>query len=290
MENHLIFIVGILCSLWLLYKLISFIYPYVRHSNIKKYLVNDAYAIITGSTDGIGKAIAIALAQNGFNIILHGRNPDKLQVTATELKTNYPERKVICLLHDGSKNSQMNIEAIKHLPITVLVNNVGIGPINELAKFSGSQIDETITLNTAFPSQLTRSLLPQFNSPSLILNVSSYAGLFPPPYLAVYAGTKAYNTAFSISLARELENTEVISLITGSVNTGSNTKPVKFMRPSAATYAKHILSIVGCGKKSIMPYWPHAIQTFLISLLPERMIDNATKKAMQKELNQPQLT
>jgi 17beta-estradiol 17-dehydrogenase / very-long-chain 3-oxoacyl-CoA reductase len=34
-----------------------------------------------------------------------------------------------------------------------------------------------------------------------------------------------------------------------------------------------------------MPYWPHAVQTFIISLLPEKMIDNATKKAMQKELN-----
>jgi 17beta-estradiol 17-dehydrogenase / very-long-chain 3-oxoacyl-CoA reductase len=57
------------------------------------------------------------------------------------------------------------------------------------------------------------------------------------------------------------------------------------MRPSAATYAERILAIVGCGKKSIMPYWPHAVQTFIISLLPEKMIDNATKKAMQKELN-----
>ena len=287
MGNHIVFIIGVLCSFWLLYRLIKFIYPYVRRSNLKKYLVNDAYAVITGSTDGIGKAIAIALANNGFNIVLHGRDPDKLQAVKTEIKTNYPECKVICLLHDASKNSQMNIEKIEHLPIKILVNNAGIGPINEFAKFSSSEIDETITLNMAFPSQLTRRLLPHLSKQSLILNISSYAGLFPPPYLAVYAGTKAYNNAFSISLARELENTEVISLITGSVNTGSNTKPVTFMRPGATTYARHVLAIVGCGRKSIMPYWPHAIQTFLISLLPEKMIDNATKKAMQKELNRP---
>jgi len=108
--------------------------------------------------------------------------------------------------------------------------------------------------------------------------------LFPPPYLAVYAATKAYNNAFSISLARELDNIEVISLLTGSVNTGTNKKPVSFIRPSASTYAKHVLKIVGCGRKSIMPYLPHAIQTYLISLLPERLIDNATKNAIKKEM------
>lgn len=286
MENYLIFAIGEICSLWLLYRLVSFIYPYVRPSNLKRYLVKNAYAVVTGSTDGIGKALALELAQRGFNIILHGRNPHKLQAVENEIKMDCPDCEVICLLHDGSKNSQMDIESIKHLPVNILVNNVGVGSINELVKLSNEEIKETITLNTEFPSQLTRNLLPKLSKqPSLILNVSSYAGLFPPPYLAVYAGTKAYNTAFSISLARELENIEVVSLITGSVNSGTNTKPVTFMRPSAATYAERILSIVGCGKKSIMPYWPHAIQTFIISLLPEKMIDNATKKAMQKELN-----
>ncbi|PSL44667.1 17beta-estradiol 17-dehydrogenase / very-long-chain 3-oxoacyl-CoA reductase [Chitinophaga niastensis] len=285
MGNSIVFIIGTLSAVWLLYRLIRFIHPYIRRSNLKKYLVNDAYAIVTGATDGIGKAIAIALAHNGFNIILHGRNRNKLQAVESEIKANHPECKVICLLHDGSKSSWMDIKAIAHLPIKVLVNNVGVGPINALENFSGKEIDETITLNTAFPSQLTSSLLPHFSKPSLILNVSSYAGLFPPPYLAIYAGTKAYNNAFSISLARELENIEVISLITGSVNTGTNTKPVTFMRPDATTYAKHVLAIVGCGRKSIMPYLPHAIQTFLISLLPEKLIDNATKKAMQKEID-----
>ena len=286
MGNYIIFSIGALCSLCLLYRLISFIYPYVRPSNLKIYIIKDAYAVVTGSTDGIGKALAMELAHRGFNIVLHGRNPHKLQAVEKEIRTNYPGRAIVCLLHDGSKNSQMNLEEIKDLPVSILVNNVGVGPVNELAKLSNDEINETITLNTAFPSQLTRNLLPQLSKhPSLILNVSSYAGLFPPPYLAVYAGTKAYNNAFSISLARELENIEVISLITGSVNTGSNTKPVTFMRPDAATYAERILATAGCGKKSIMPYWPHAIQTFIISLLPEKMIDNATKKVMQKELS-----
>jgi len=284
MENKVFYIVGIVSCAWLLYRIIRFFYPYMRSSTLKKYLTKDAYALITGATDGIGKAIAVELAAKGFNVILHGRNPKKLKSVEREIKTKHTDSKVICLLHDGSKNSQLDISTIQELPITVLVNNVGVGPINELISFTNQEIDETITLNTAFPSQLTRNLIPYMQKCSLILNVSSYAGLFPPPYLAVYAATKAYNNAFSISLARELENTEVISLITGSVNTGTNKKPVSFMRPSASTYAKHVLKVVGCRRKSIMPYLPHAIQTYIISLLPERLIDNATKSAIKKEL------
>ena len=60
--------------------------------------------------------------------------------------------------------------------------------------------------------------------------MSSYAGLLSPPYLAFYVGTKAYHNAFSTSLAREIDDMEVISLLTGSVNTESNKKQVSIMR------------------------------------------------------------
>lgn len=285
MVHHIVLGVGIATCLWLLYKCIKFVRPYIRRSSLGKYLIPDAYALVTGSTDGIGKAIAIELAGKGFNLVLHGRNSHKLMAVESEIKGIRPDCKVISLLHDGSKNGQMDISMITTLPITVLVNNVGVGPINELINFTNEQIDETITLNTTFPSQLTRNILPHLNKYSLILNVSSYAGLFPPPFLAIYAATKAYNNAFSISLARELDNKEVISLITGSVHTGSNKKPVSFIRPAASTYAKHVLRIIGCGSKVIMPYWPHAVQTFIVSLLPDRLIDTASKNAIKKEIN-----
>jgi len=284
MLHQIVFIIGFCFCLWVLYRVINFIYPYVKPSGLQKYLHPDSYALITGSTDGIGKAIALELSRRGFNIILHGRNSDKLRVIENEIKTINIHCKIISLLHDGSRNNPLDLSSIKDLPISVLVNNVGVGPIDELTSFTNKEIEETIRLNTIFPSQLTRNLLPQLNKQSLILNVSSYAGLFPPPYLAVYAGTKAYNNAFSISLARELEGIEVISLITGSVNTGTNRKPVTLMRPSAEKYAKSVLNIVGCGRKSIMPYWPQAIQTYFISLLPERLLDHATKNAIKKEL------
>lgn len=269
----------------MLCRIVHFVFPYVLPSNIKDYHSDGTYAFVSGSTDGIGKAIALELACKGFNIILHGRNAEKLQTVEQEIKTLNPVCEVVSIVHDGSTKSQLAVHSIANLPIAVLVNNVGVGPMGRLEDFSPSQIEETITLNTAFPSQLTRSLLPLLRKKSLILNVSSYTALFPPPYLAVYAATKAYNNAFSIALQRERDDLEIICLLTGSVNTGANKKEVTFMRPDSRTYAKAVLNIVGCGRKSIMPYWPHAIQTFVMSLLPERLLDNATKSAIQKELN-----
>lgn len=284
MINQLIWSIGTLTLAVLFFQLFKFIIPYLRSSQLLKYKTEDAYALITGATEGIGKAIALELANNGFNVIIHGRNAEKLKLVENEIITKNTTCKVTHLVHDGSKSSKMDLSSVFHLPITILVNNVGVGPISEFIEMSNQEIDETITLNTVFPSQLTHDLIPFFKKPALILNVSSYAGLLPPPYLAVYAGTKAYNNAFSISLARELENIEVISLLTGSVNTGSNRKPVSFMRPSAETYAKCVLNRIGCGRQSIMPYWQHATQTFLISILPQKFIDKTAKNALRKEL------
>lgn len=49
--------------------------------------------MITGSTDGIGKGFAEVLAEEGFNIVIHGRNPEKLEKTKQEMEAKYKERK-----------------------------------------------------------------------------------------------------------------------------------------------------------------------------------------------------
>ncbi|WP_188133924.1 SDR family NAD(P)-dependent oxidoreductase [Chitinophaga sp. CF418] len=240
--------------------------------------------MITGATDGIGKAIAIELAAYGFNLILHGRNTEKLELVQHEINAMYPDCRITTICRDGGQEPISDISSIKGLPVTVLVNNVGVGPIGSLATFPVSEIGRTVNLNILFPTYLTRSLLALENQLSLIINISSYAGLFPPPFLAVYAGTKAYNNAFSKALSVELENATVISMLVGSVHTGSNTKPVSFMRPDAGVFAKRVIRMAGAGRKSVYPYWPHAVQTYVLSLLPAGFIDRVMRKAMRREL------
>lgn len=283
-SGHILNTVGLLVLLRLIYLFFNFVYTYIRPSSILKYKTDGAYALVTGATDGIGKAIALELATKGFNLILHGRDSDKLDLVTREALTIDPLLDIRSFIQDSSIKSIPDISEIQHLPIKVLVNNVGIGPIKAFPQFSTADIDATVNVNILFPTYLTHCLLPFLSKGSLILNISSYAGIHPPPYLAVYAATKAYNDAFSKSLSVELDTVEVISILTGSVHTGSNKKPVSFLRPSSGHFAKKVLSVVGCGKKSVMPYWPHAVQTYIISLLPEQMMDKAMKNAMQQEV------
>lgn len=70
------------------YRFTRFVWMYfLRPSDIGKYLHGPApYALITGSSDGIGKAVARELYDQGFNIILHGRNEEKTRKVAEELR------------------------------------------------------------------------------------------------------------------------------------------------------------------------------------------------------------
>ncbi|MCF0054780.1 SDR family oxidoreductase [Dyadobacter sp. CY356] len=282
--GNIVIVVGLAALTRGFYLFFKFVYTYIRPSSIMKYRTSGAYAVVTGATDGIGKAIALELADKGFNLVLHGRSADKLLSVSREVLEINPALQVRFIIHDSSINNPTDISALQKLPIRVLVNNVGVGPIKAFPEFSTAEIDSTVNVNILFPTHLTNILLPYLSGPALILNISSYAGIHPPPYLAVYAATKAYNDAFSKSLSVELGDVETISILTGSVHTGSNSKPVSFLRPSSQVFARKVLGIVGCGKKSVMPYWPHAVQTYFLSLLPERMMDRAMKNAMRKEV------
>jgi 17beta-estradiol 17-dehydrogenase / very-long-chain 3-oxoacyl-CoA reductase len=277
--------IGLATALLVVYRVVSFLRIYLRSSSLERYLSDGAYAVVTGATDGIGKAVAMELASRGFNIVLHGRNTEKLEAVKSLIQKSHTQRDVVTVLHDAGANSRLDISSIQSLPISVLVNNVGGAEPKPLTQTSDADIDKSISINAGFPTHLTCNLLPHLMRPALILNVSSYVSVFPPPYLATYSGGKAFITAFSNSLAREDETVEAISLITGSVHSATNTKPVGFMRPDSATYAKSILSAVGCGELTMFPYWPHAVQAYLFSLMPRKMLEGAMKKALQKEMS-----
>ena len=276
--------VGFATALVAACRLAAFIRIYLRPSGIAKYSRNGTYALVTGATDGIGKAIALELAGRGFNIVLHGRSSEKLQRVKDQIQITHSGREVVMVLHDAKAGTMLDTAAIKALPISVLVNNVGGAEPKSFARSSRADIDEVIALNALFSTHLTWELLAHLSQPALILNVSSYAGVFPPPYLAAYAGAKAFVTAFSSSLCREVQSVETISLITGSVHSAGNTKPVGFLRPDSTTYARSVLRVVGCGRLSVYPYWPHAVQACAFSWMPRRMLERAMKKALESEM------
>ena len=262
-------------------RFLRFICLYTRQSSIKLYLYgNEPWALVTGASDGIGLGIAHELAVNGFNIILHGRNPEKLHGAKFQLEGEHKNLQFRAAVLDASSATGQQIEAfvasLQGLNLTVLVNNVGGGAkIQPLEKNTAEDLDFLINVNARFPAQLTKALLPNLarkDGSTLIMNIGSLADS-GVPYATVYGGSKAFNMAMSSSLAVEVKaegkNIEVLAIPVGRVTDVAHSKePSSFFTPTARTMGKSCVDRVGCGRKVVVGYVGHAMQKFVIDMLP----------------------
>ncbi|WP_417610984.1 SDR family NAD(P)-dependent oxidoreductase [Owenweeksia hongkongensis] len=194
--------------------------------------------LITGSTDGVGKLTATKLAKDGHQIILHGRNPEKLKNTIAEIKEKSGNDKVsgfLANLSDFDSISKM-ITAISNefSSIDILINNAGVLKSNAQQNQDG--LDMRFAVNYYAPYLLTNGLLPilkKSDSPRII-NLSSAAqsavsmealkGEEPLSEQAAYAQSKLALTMWSFAFAEAHPD-----IVTIAVNPGSllNTKMVK---------------------------------------------------------------
>lgn len=293
---------GLLLIVNIAFRLIAFVQPYTTStSKLDKYLQSapgePAWALVTGATAGIGRAVAHELAAAGFDIVLHGRNVPKLERVKSELRKAYPTRHFRILVVDAA-TCHIEPEAwmgealalAQDINLKVLVNNVGgaSNPIYDtLEQYDAKRILETIHLNAVFPTLLTSTLIPVLarNKPGLIINVGSLSdnGL---PLLSFYAASKAYGSALSLSVAREMQlehrDIEVITNrigYTSQAGTNTDVEP-HFFGPSATAMAKAILARVGCGRKSVVPYWTQALQQSMMVLMPDWLADRITISVM----------
>ncbi|KAL1463114.1 hypothetical protein WDU94_014900 [Cyamophila willieti] len=189
------------------FKLISFVYK----PNLKKY---GNWAVVTGATDGIGKAYAIELAKRNMDLVLISRNIDKLNTTADEICKIAPVQ-IKVIKADFSQGLQVydHIEQeLKHLDVGILVNNVGIASVHpsfrKLEDTSKEQLYNEVIVNNGATSQMTRILLPQMKhrKRGMIVFVGSIASLFPIPYFTNYSGTKAFISHFANCIHREVQH------------------------------------------------------------------------------------
>ncbi len=105
--NSVLSATGIAAVLYSAYRLAAFMNVYLRPSSLEKYLSNGAYAVVTGATDGIGKATAMELAGRGFNIVLHGRDNEKLDVVKSQIHKTHAGRDVVTIVHDAGASSRL---------------------------------------------------------------------------------------------------------------------------------------------------------------------------------------
>lgn len=244
-----------------------------------------SYALITGSSEGIGRALAEECARNGWNILLVALPNEKLEQTTLEIAQQYPALQVASLGLDLTLTTapQAIYEWITSngYAISVLVNNAGVGYAGVFETYaSPAFFDVLINLNIRATMQITRLLLPELrkSSKSYILNVSSLGAFQPVPYQTVYGGTKAFIYYFSRALREELRGTNIsVSVVcpggtnTNEVNRARNQdlKPLAKMSISEPNYVAAV-AIRGMlsGREVIIPGKINRLVRYLSSILP----------------------
>lgn len=170
------------------------------------------FTLITGASQGLGKAFAKLCAEKKHNLILISLPDEHIKVLAKQLKSQYAIE-VICYETDLTKirNVLNVVSAIKDYNINMLINNAGTGGTKKFTEVSLDYIDNILLLNMRSLVILTHQLLPVLikQKESYILNVSSLAAFSPIPFKTVYPASKAFVSSFSRGLHTELRNTNV---------------------------------------------------------------------------------
>ncbi|MFI6040182.1 SDR family NAD(P)-dependent oxidoreductase [Nocardia sp. NPDC051321] len=169
-------------------------------------------AVVTGASSGIGVALAEALAQHGYSLILVARRQDRLRALAERLAARHGiEAEVRAMdLSDRGARAKLCAE-LADRNIAVLCNNAGFATYGELATANPDRERQQVELNSVAVHDLTLAALPGMvrRGTGAILITGSTAGNQPGPHNATYAASKAFANTLAESLHVELSGTGV---------------------------------------------------------------------------------
>lgn len=183
-----------------------------RYSGPPRTLARDAgrkpAVIVTGGSEGIGRALADEFARKGHVLLLVARSRDRLEQAASELRRDFGAEAHIAAIDLSAPDAVARLDAALDaagLYADYLVNNAGIGFGGAFAEQDAAKLSRLVSLNVAALTGLTRRYLPDMleRARGGVLNLASLGGLLPGPYQAAYYASKAYVVSFTEALAYE---------------------------------------------------------------------------------------
>eukprot|EP00741_Cyanophora_paradoxa_P004604 tig00000821_g4468.t1 len=242
-----------------------------------------AWAVVTGASDGIGKAFASQLAKKGFNLLIISRTESRLNEVKADIEKKYKVQvKVLAADLCNPDNSLWENRVqpeIEKLGITCLVNNAGTNYEHHmfLHEVPRDTISNVVNLNVFAATEMTRRCLPiirKSNFKGLIVNVGSGSATVGAPLLASYAGSKAYLRTMTEALAAEYKGEVDCVYIKPYyvVSAMSKIKRASLTVPQPAAVAAGTLNKLGYAIE-FNPYWAHALMDGVTGSVPKFLLD-----------------
>lgn len=168
-------------------------------------------ALVTGSTAGIGLAIAKTLAQEGVDVILNGRSKERVETLARQLTEELPGTRFGGIAADFSQVDQINALLAQLPQVDILINNVGIFEPKEFADIPDEDWFKFFEVNVMSGVRLSRHYFPNMLTKGWgrIIFVSSESALQIPTEMIHYGMTKTAQLAVSRGLAELTTGTDV---------------------------------------------------------------------------------
>jgi 3-oxoacyl-[acyl-carrier protein] reductase len=217
--------------------------------------IKDKVVVITGGSRGIGKAIAILLAENGADVIVCARKEDELIKVSDLIKSrNGKCEYVIADISDEGQVAKLAANTMKiHGRVDILINNAGVGRYKRFIDSTSEDWDTIINTNLKGVFLCSRAFVPFMitQKSGYIVNIISGAGKSPMRNLSIYCASKFGLAGLTKTMKKELKefNISVLCLYPGYVKTSFfKNFPVGFNFPANAkepeTVAREVMKVI----------------------------------------------
>jgi short-subunit dehydrogenase len=241
-------------------------------------MLDKGTVLLTGATGGFGSEFARALEEQGYRLLLHGRDKARMQLTLDLLR--HPEQHRVLIYELSARKGVEDLLAdIGSEPLVGLVNNAGYGVWGGFEKKeSVAQID-VLRTDLIAPTVLSHALLPRLKRANgFMINVSSLAGEAPLPYMSTYGAAKAGLTFWSEALRAELRGqVRIVTLAPGPSPTGFrgvSGAPVgkgSFFSTPITTIIDAAMNCLAQGGGYCVPGWRHQVLWTIQKIMPRSL-------------------
>ena len=182
--------------------------------------------VVTGASSGIGRAIAEAMAEAGANLVLVGRDEERLReaVAAVKERGSEAEAAAVELTADNAASTIIAAAMKRFSALNILVNCAGIFEPQSFETQPLESFDRQMAVNVRAPFALTQAALPHLRPDGAVVNISSIAGYAGFPLSAAYCATKGAVELMTRALAAELgpQGVRVNCVAPGNIRTPMN--------------------------------------------------------------------